>query len=181
MISSQTWVRQDRMGLSRVSCSVAESASTDNSAYIVDSGLKVLMITGEKFTDNHFSFWLSKIPRSLVWFLPKICCCFLLSLFMCHLRNWFRSGMIECNECYHSGLACHCNHKLLPLFVCLFPAYSLVATADSSAARSACAWTDRFWHRWLRGCKEANEETEDKTDVRYKGWLHGVVLCQTGA
>lgn len=43
-------------GLSSVPYRVAEGASTDKSARVVDSGLKVLMTAGKKFTANHFSF-----------------------------------------------------------------------------------------------------------------------------
>lgn len=76
-------------GLSSVPYRVAEGASTDKSARVVGSGLKVLVTAGKKFTANHFSFWLSKVPRSLGWFFPGFAAvsCYLCSRAICAIGS----------------------------------------------------------------------------------------------
>lgn len=172
------------VGFSRIFYNVTESVSTENSSHLQDSGLKLLFLARwlqeKKLLTITLGFDYQKIPE--VWFdcFPRSA-----AIFWCLCRCAIYTidsvcfGMHGSKECYHSDLTYHCNHKLLPFF--FFLAYSLITTADNSTARSTCSWTDRFWHRGLRGCKETNKKTEDKTDVRWKEWLNEVVLCETGA
>lgn len=108
---------------------------------------------------------------AVFWHLFRCCRCSIYAI------DCICLGVYNSEEHYYAYLTSHHNHKLFPLFV--GPAYSLIAPADDSIARSPCSWTDRFWHGWPRGCEETNKKAEDKTDLRWKGWLQNVTLHQT--
>lgn len=115
------------MGFSRIFYSVTESDSTENSCHFLNSGFKLLFLARwlqeKKVSDNHFRFWLSEIPRSLVWFFPKICAIF---LYLCRYAI-YAVDLFVCLEMHGSkGHYCsdhiyHCNHKLLPPFFFFLP------------------------------------------------------------
>lgn len=124
---------------------------------------EIIFVCAVWFPLNQFRFWLSEIPRSLVWFLPRICC------HRCAIDAIESGRGHKSREPHHLALTHHYNHNLLA-FLCP-PADSLAAAADSQAAGGACPGPGRLWQRQLRGPKETNQETENATDVSWEEGL----------